>query len=73
MSKINAPWSSEQIENLAERQAAETLHPYTCAYHGTAPLVPSFEGWYCSVTGCDYRQDWALEMDVYQHGWWKKE
>lgn len=71
MTKTYAPWSDKQVENLQRRQNAETLHQYTCGYHGTAPLVPTNSGWVCPVDNCDYEQDWALWQDTEQAGWWQ--
>lgn len=64
MSHLNAPWSREVVEALWIRQADPNRHPYTCPYHGGAPLVPEYGGWRCRDENCDYRQEWAYLADV---------
>ena len=63
-----APWSDEQVEALRKRQAAESLHPYTCGNDhpgaGEGVLVPTPAGWICPEPDCVYRQDWALASDL---------
>lgn len=71
MSKYNAPWSLEVVIALRKRQEEETLHPYTCGVHGTAPLIAIYSGWECPVENCDYKQDWCWEQDALQPEWWR--
>lgn len=71
MAISHAPWSEEQVENLALRQEGP-LHPYTHS-HGldSIELVPTRDGWVCGGTDCQYTQDWAHEVDVEYRSWWK--
>ena len=55
-------WNESQIKTLEARQSNTCLHPYTCACH-SKNLVPTKNGWTCSVTG-KIRQTWAHEEDL---------
>lgn len=62
MKKLHPPWDLEVIQRLWERQ--QIGHPYTCLYHGTAALIPTYNGWVCPENNCDYTQDWCHLMDA---------
>jgi hypothetical protein len=61
-----APWTEEQVRNLADWQACPWVHPYTCGYCRDADpgpeyeLVPTVDGWRCLT--CDMRQNWCLAL-----------
>jgi len=58
-----APWSSEDIIKLTQRQANPTMHEYTCGgNHCSEILIPTKEGWSCPK--CDYTQDWCYASDL---------
>jgi hypothetical protein len=50
-----APWSAEEVANLAAWQACGWVHPYTCPE--SRPLTPGPDGWVC--TTCGYEQLWC--------------
>ena len=54
-SRSHAPWSAEQVANLAAWQNCGWVHPYTCTEG--RPLTPTSEGWLC--IRCGYRQTWC--------------
>ena len=58
--KLQAPWSSDQVDALNQFQRRGDVHEFTCPEnHGGADrtLIATKEGWICPH--CDYRQDWA--------------
>lgn len=72
MSKITAPFTPEQVEQLNRFQQLEYMHPFTCGTkekHKAHPalrtpvvepdcnLVATEAGWVCPC--CDYTQNWA--------------
>ncbi len=59
---LKAPWTSEQIDKLDERQADEMMHPYTCP-RCSHNLEPFKSGWFCEQQ-CGYHQDWCLLSDA---------
>lgn len=65
MSKKNAPWELEVVGALWARQKDPNKHPYTCVTHGTAVLIPTYNGWVCPDDECDYTQDWCHFLDAY--------
>ena len=63
MSRINSPWTGDEVKNLKKRQNVKTLHPYTCGDCGEILEVTS-SGLMCSTDGCYYMQTWAHENDL---------
>lgn len=63
MSKIEAPFTPEQVEALNAYQAAGWFHPFTCGNEHRDPrtLIAEAEGWRCPKPRCTYRQAWAHE------------
>jgi len=60
---IRAPWTEEQVKELARYQATGLVHPYTCGGDKCGDvLVPTKDGWTCP--SCDYKQDWAHAMSA---------
>lgn len=59
------PWDLEVIQTLWARQTDPTKHPYTCAVHGTARLIPTYNGWECPEDNCDYTQNWCHFLDAH--------
>jgi len=60
---FKAPFSSEQVHMLEQRQAQVEMHPYTCgALYCRENLVPTRAGWVCPK--CDYKQNWCHRSDV---------
>lgn len=70
MSKITAPFTPEQVEQLNRFQQLGITHPFTCATpkkHKPAHpalrtpvhdvLIATTEGWKCPI--CDYTKNWA--------------
>jgi len=67
VSQIKAPFTPDQVVNLARFQTVRQRHPFTClnrgdgnhrvAYGDLGALVPTVRGWVCPF--CDYAQDWA--------------
>lgn len=56
--RSHAPWSADQVANLAAWQRCGWVHPYTCGACGDGrPLTPGRDGWLC--TSCDWRQEWC--------------
>jgi hypothetical protein len=69
--KITAPFTPDQVQQLAAWQARDDVHEYTCvhrdevSHRGDGALVPTVRGWICPF--CDYTQDWShapLETSV---------
>lgn len=61
---ITAPWTSEQVQALADYQDHGDGHPVICGggphTHGRSPLLdPTHSGWVCPDPDCDFTQDWA--------------
>ncbi len=61
---IRAPFSSQQVADLNFYQQSGVFHEFTCGTQGVHPgiqkaLIATEEGWKCTDTSCDYRQDWA--------------
>lgn len=60
---IHAPFTLEQVEQLARYQLQGYLHPFTCGQRGDHVgddvLIPGRDGWRCPHEGCDYTQTWA--------------
>lgn len=52
-----APWTEEEVLNLAEYQNAGLMHPFTCGLGCQASLTPTVDGWVCPND--DYTQNWA--------------
>jgi hypothetical protein len=63
--RIFAPWTDEQVGQLAAYQACESFHPYTCIHSHHGPLFPTSLGWRCD--SCGYRQNWAHESSLTIH------
>lgn len=63
MTKINAPFTNEQVDNLNRFQRFGIFHPFTCGnddHEGNdRTLVATTEGWVCPKDGCGYTQKWA--------------
>lgn len=59
-----APWNKKQIAALLSWQTSGWIHPYTCSKHtsGGVRLLPTREGWICSIQTCNYKQNWAIAM-----------
>ncbi len=58
MSKLEAPFTAEQVVALNRWQQRGDIHPFTCGNDSRhAVLVATEEGWHCP--DCDYRQRWA--------------
>lgn len=73
MTRVEAPFSPEQVEALNTYQRTGTFHPFTCGNERTDAahqayarengdrdfglLVATHSGWECPV--CQYRQSWA--------------
>jgi hypothetical protein len=73
ISKLQAPFSAEQVERLNAFQKDTRFHPFTCGNdrsdaahvksaserneYDTGILVATKEGWICPA--CGYRQYWA--------------
>ena len=60
--QVIAPWTDEQVLNLLRWQSCPWVHPFTCAKEhklGGVRLLPTNEGWVCSIQTCDYTQNWA--------------
>lgn len=64
MSILYAPWTAEEVRNLAAWQTCETIHPYTCAnnHRGTRILTPTKDGWICKY--CNYKQNWCHDFSA---------
>lgn len=67
LKKVEAPWTPEQLAELAAWQGNPAGHPYTCgsSRHDVPdgprpPLIADRYGWTCPDPDCDYRQGWAL-------------
>lgn len=59
------PWTAEEVDALVARQADRTQHPYTCADHTTAKLIPTEAGWLCpKVIDHATVQSWAHASDL---------
>jgi hypothetical protein len=72
---LNAPWTPEQVEILAQLQRGERFgQPFTCPHRDETPhrytgpdcgcLTPTAAGWICE--DCGYTQDWvwASSLDL---------
>jgi len=60
--KIVAPWTPDTVDALNAFQAWGVMHPFTCGIdstHGTGKLHATEQGWKCTDSECDYRQNWA--------------
>jgi hypothetical protein len=62
--KVYTPWDLATVKALKVRQADDTKHAYTCDIHSEVKLIPTYSGWVCIISNCDYNQDWALEVDI---------
>lgn len=68
MSKIEAPWTDEQVAALNRWQKAAYVHPFTCGRQPRRPLhrdgegvlVATRDGWVCPDD--DYTQTWAHDF-----------
>ena len=69
MSKIEAPWTIEQVRALNRYQRGRWMHPFTCGsgnrtdsihLDGEGILVAVESGWICPF--CDYTQNWAHDF-----------
>jgi hypothetical protein len=69
MSKIDAPWTQEEVDALNRYQQERWMHPFTCGsgrrtdkdhLDGEGILLATLDGWICPF--CDYRQNWAHEF-----------
>lgn len=58
---IKSPFSPEQIASLEGFQECKSLHSFTCGDCG-ADLKPTQNGWICSVSDCEYTQDWCHDF-----------
>lgn len=62
---VRAPFTPDQVVSLANWQADDNVHPFTCDNRDdevTHPgklgiLLPTVRGWICPF--CDYTQNWA--------------
>lgn len=61
MSKIEAPWTAEQVDGLNAWQDGP-MHPFTCGndHTGGRVLLATVNGWRCP--SCDYVQTWAHDF-----------
>jgi hypothetical protein len=61
MTRIEAPWSAEQVAGLTAFQKCGWVHEFTCAkgHEGSRILVANQSGWTCPT--CGYRQSWAWD------------
>jgi len=61
--KVQSPFSKEQVEYLNAYQESGLMHPYTCPKphpdEGERVLVAATAGWWCPEKGCPYKQNWA--------------
>lgn len=58
---IHAPFSDDQVEQLARYQRSGRMHPFTCGGQhpgGHVILTATAAGWVCPES-CGYTQDWA--------------
>jgi hypothetical protein len=63
----NAPWTDEEVANLAGYQGADVFHPMACECG--AVLVPHRKGWACEACGEKKKSAWAFEWQL--DGTWR--
>ena len=59
MSIITAPWTEREVALLADFQALDDVHHYTCPVHSRVRVLPTRNGWRCADRDCDHEQTWA--------------
>lgn len=65
--RLEAPWTTGEVLALIKYQTSSQFHPYTCPnhesllfpYRGSVRLIPTYDGWVCSIDTCGYTQNWA--------------
>lgn len=62
MSDVLAPWDDATV--LALNASQRYGHGFTCAEHTSVLLIASRDGWFCPVDTCQYRQWWAMDVQV---------
>ncbi len=66
--RIQAPFSLEQVNNLNAYQAVGQGHPFTCGGEGCREiLIAGRPGWTCLK--CSYEQKWAWEWMANANTW----
>lgn len=61
MSRISAPFHTDQIASIISYQASSTMHPFTCP-NGHGVLRVELDGHGFACPGCDYTQIWCHDF-----------
>lgn len=62
MTRLNAPWTEEQVTWIKRHQQIGEVHPFICSEHSDVPLQVCSAELYCRVPGCGYSQKWVHDF-----------